>query len=293
MLDTTMIDFMQNELDNSGFNPTKDNLKFGRGNRKLDNIFTISLPAGHSCPFAKDCRSCATLKSTRYTNNKELLKHKPCGFGIQDGPHTQFRCYTTIDEVLKPLVRKARWHNYLLLRYACKKGKKTVVNLIERSLPIIKWNNAPIRLHVAGDFFNQIYFDAWLQVAKNNPRILFYSYTKAIPLWIKRINSIPPNLKLTASYGGTHDWMIERYKLRFVKVVGSVEESNILGLELDHDDSHAYGDGGNFALLIHGQQPAGSIWVKAWMRLKKLKMAGFGKQKAGHIAASRKTIQTR
>ena len=33
-------------------------LKFSKGNAKLDGkIFSVSLPAGHSCPFANECLS--------------------------------------------------------------------------------------------------------------------------------------------------------------------------------------------------------------------------------------------
>src|SRR5271169_2877033 len=79
-------------------------LKFGHSNRKLAEAITFSIPAGHSCPFAKDCRSCATLKPTNRN-----------GYGIVDGPHSQFRCFTAIDEVLRPQVRISRWKNFLLL----------------------------------------------------------------------------------------------------------------------------------------------------------------------------------
>jgi hypothetical protein len=210
---------------------------------------------------------------------RATLKNTPNGFGIQDGPKTQFRCFTAIDEVLRPHVRTARWKNFLLLMAACRKSKSAVVKLIESSLPVSKWR--PTRIHVAGDFFSQTYFDAWLEVAKNHPDRLFYGYTKALPFWVKRLGQIPSNLKLTASYGGTHDYLIEQYKLRSAKVVSSPEEAADLGLPLDHDDSHAYGDGGNFALLIHGQQPKGSILAKTWRKLIKRGMGGYGKQKTG------------
>ena len=140
--------------------------------------------------------------------------------------------------------------------------------------------NKIVRVHVSGDYFNQTYFDAWLEVAKNNPTTLFYSYTKALPLWVKRINQIPDNFKLTASYGGTHDHLIPEYCLKYVKVVTSPEDATKLGLPIDHDDTHAFNYDGNFALVIHGQQPAGSIWSKAWSALKKRGMGGYGKTKA-------------
>lgn len=282
MIDKAMMDFMDKFLRSKGFDPETADLKFNARNSKLDDIITFSLPAGHSCPFAKDCRSCATRKAI--TNHGKVGN----GFGIQDGPHTQFRCFTAIDEVLRPHVRLARWWNYLTLLAACRKGRQAVVSLIERSLPATQF--LPTRPHVAGDFFNQIYFDAWLQVARNHPSRIFYAYTKALPFWVRRIGTIPKNFRLTASRGGTHDYLIEQYGLRSCVVVQSQEEADRLGLPVDHDDSHAYGTGGDFALIVHGQQPAGSSWAKAWAVLKKLGKGGYGKHKAGTISGAAKSL---
>lgn len=290
-----MMKFMQGVLD--GFFAPGTGLKWNQKNRKLDDIPTFSIPAGHSCPFAKDCRSCAVnnpnlgLNTGRTVHGKKQ-KLDDRKFIVQDGPDTKFRCYTAIDEVLKPTVRNARWHNYLLLLAAVAKGREATVALIEKTLPAAGkfGHNPPCRIHVAGDFFSLVYFDAWCEVARRNPGRIFYAYTKALPFWVARRNSIPANLRLTASYGGTHDWMIERYGLRFAKVVMSVEEAAEAKLEIDHDDSHAYGTGGSFALLVHGQQPAGSIAAKAWSALKKLGMGGYGNHKEGTVAGGSKTL---
>ena len=62
-------------------------LRFGHGNAKLDPaVFTFSLPAGHFCPFANECRS----KSNRLTGR------------IKDGPNTEFRCYAASSEAASP-----------------------------------------------------------------------------------------------------------------------------------------------------------------------------------------------
>lgn len=286
MIDKAMMDFMDKLLRSKGFDPETADLKFNARNRKLDDIITFSLPAGHSCPFAKDCRSCATRKAV--TNHGKVGN----GFGIQDGPHTQFRCFTAIDEVLRPHVRLARWWNFLTLLAAIKKGEAATVALIERNLPPVRWGR-PTRPHVAGDFFSQIYFDAWLEVARRHPTRLFYAYTKALPFWVRRLGQIPANFKLTASRGGTHDHLIEQYGLRCCVVVKSEAEAAALGLPVDHDDSHAYGDGGNFALVVHGQQPAGSVWAKAWAMLKKVGKGGYGRQKAGTVGVGSKSLSAR
>jgi hypothetical protein len=282
----SMKSFMESVLNRNGFNADKDTLKFGERNLKLDDVITLSLPAGHSCPFAKDCRSCAIHNPRKRHDVGDRRKYI-----IQDGPETKYRCFTAIDEVLRPNVRLARWHNFFLLLAACRKSKSAVVRLIEASLPPAKWGR-PTRAHVAGDFFNQTYFDAWMEIARRHPNRLFYAYTKALPFWIKRLKTIPKNFKLTASYGGTHDDLIKKYKLRYSVVVSSLEEAKKLRLPIDHDDSHAYGNGGNFALLLHGTQPEGSFFAKAWKKLIDIGMGGYGKQKIIRMGSKTVSVKT-
>jgi hypothetical protein len=233
----------------------------------LEGIFNISIPAGHTCPYAKQCQSRTTL-----------VPKNESGFGVVDGPNCEWRCFAATDEAKYPAVRSQRWFNFLAILEH--KNAYELANLIEASLPKSKWG-APIRIHVAGDFFSQTYFDAWVLVADRHPKQVFYAYTKALPLWVKRLSNIPSNFKLTASYGGTHDHLIPQYNLRSAKVVFTPEEASNLGLEIDHDDSHAYGDGPSFALLLHGTQPAGSAAAKAWSSLKKQGIGGYVKQKGG------------
>jgi hypothetical protein len=239
-------------------------LKFSNGNSKLaPNIFTLSLPAGYACPGAFHCKSQAVKTSE--------------GFRIKDGPNCQFRCFAAIDEVLKPNVRNQRWHNFNLL-----KGKTVteLVELITTSLPHPNWKYL-VRLHVSGDFFSQDYFDAWLTVARLNPQTVFYAYTKSLPFWLARKGVLPVNLRLVASRGGKWDNLIKPNKLRSATVVYTEAQAMELGLPIDHDDSHAYEGRGDFALLLHGTQPAGTESAKAWQTLKKIGKGGYHNQKRG------------
>jgi hypothetical protein len=222
-------------------------LKFQQGNAKLGkNIFTFSLPAGHACPFANECLSKA---------------HKLTG-KLTDGPNTQFRCFAASAEAVYPNVRVARWHNFDLLK---KLNSNEAADLILNSLP--KKANI-VRIHVSGDFFNEAYFLAWLQVAKLRPTVLFYAYTKSLVYWVNYIKDIPGNLVLNASEGGKLDAQISEHGLKFAKVVYSPEQAEELGLLIDHTDEAAYKTKESFALLIHGQQPKGS---KASQSIKDLK----------------------
>ena len=70
---------------------------------------------------------------------------------------------------------------------------------------------------------------------------------------------------MTASHGGTLDNFILRYPRTFkrnARVVYTEDEAMALGLPIDHDDSHCFGQSA-FALLVHGSQKKGSEASKA------------------------------
>lgn len=215
---------------------TQTLLKFRLGNAKLGKaIHTFTLPAGYTCPGADKCQS-------RF--DRKLNK-------IVDGPNTVYRCFAASGES-RPNVRSIADHNLELLKG---KSEREMANLILSSLPVEAWI---VRVHVGGDFFSQSYFNAWMHVASRRPEVRFYAYTKSLSYWTHNLQFIPENFRLTASEGGNFDHLIPVYGFKTSKVVFSIEEAAALGLEVDHDDSHAYDGTESFALLIHGTQPAGS-----------------------------------
>lgn len=237
----------------------KNTLTFAVGNAKLGKeITTFSLPSGYTCPSAHFCLS----KADRVTGK------------VSDGEQTQFRCFSASQEAVFPSVRLSRWNNFEALKIFGSNYLE-IANLIEKSLP----KQDIVRLHVAGDFYSQAYFDAWIQVAKNNPSKVFYAYTKSLNYWIKRKNEIPENFKLNASKGGKHDDLIAEHSLKFAEVVLTEQEAVDKGLSIDHDDSHAYAQDDSFALLIHGTQPKGSKAGVALSALRKQGKGGYGKKK--------------
>lgn len=233
-------------------------LKFSQGNAKLKGIPSISLSAGWACPFAFRCES-----------RVDMLTGK-----ITDGKHTEFRCFSATQENIFPVVRKQREYNFNLLRSL--KSSEEMAELIHVSLPNPK--KKIIRIHVSGDFFNINYLKAWILVAQRNPNLTFYAYTKSLTYWIEELNNIPVNLKLTASKGGKNDHLIEQYNLKFAQVVYSIEEAEQLGLEIDHDDSHAFSGNKSFALLIHGTQPKKSFAGKAKQTLANNGWTGYNRK---------------
>jgi hypothetical protein len=135
---------------------TIDKLRFQQGNAKLaDNIFTFSLPAGHTCPGAKECLAMVGRDG-----------------GLVDGKDQLFRCFAASAEAFRASIRKSRWHNLDLLRG---KSSDEMAQLILDSLPA---NARLVRVHVSGDFFSESYFLAWLKVAWERPSVTFYAYNK-------------------------------------------------------------------------------------------------------------------
>ena len=235
-----------------------DLLKFGKGNAKLaKHIGTFSIPVGHTCPYAKDCKA-----SVPYEGRVRVVDHKD----------QKYRCFAVNAEAAYPATREARRHNHRLLLKANSYVEKK--KIIRESLNAFTQKNkgiTAIRIHVGGDFFNQEYFDAWMGVAKEFPHMNFYAYTKSIPFWVnylKHNTSLPENVSLTASEGGHRDQLIYKHGLKAVRVVMHPEEAEALALEIDHDDTHAMYGTENFALLLHGTQPKGSEPQTAIKRMK-------------------------
>ena len=227
-----------------------DSIKpFLAGKRK---VYSFDILSGHNCPYAKDCKSMAVVKDGK--------------MGVQDGPHTDFRCFSASQEAFYKNVYNLRKANGdYILEVAAKLGPMGVALALDDSLPK---NAGVIRIHVGGDFKTKNYFIGWCEFARRHPNILVYAYTKSLPFVIAERDRLEklPNFVLTASKGGMKDSLIAEYNLRQAVVVQNDAEAKNLGLEVDHDDSHAADlvkRNQSFALVIHGIQPAGSVWGKA------------------------------
>ena len=237
-------------------------LTFGEPNAKLKKMLkelslklkTFTLPAGHTCPGAKDCLSRA---------NRETGK-------IQAGPDTEFRCFAASAEATYPSLRNMVWRNFELIKATLKNSVDACADLICESLPK-KFDI--MRVHVGGDYFNVKYLQAWIEVAKRNPDKIFYSYSKSLHFF--KQFALPENLVLTASRGGKYDDMIDLHGWKEALVVYSEQEAIDKGLEIDHDDTHAAFGKDNFALLIHGTQPKGSAASAALSKLRKQGKGGY------------------
>jgi hypothetical protein len=181
-----------------------------------DTVYEWNLPTGSTCPFALECK----VTVDRITGKFDVYKG-------------QYKCYAAAPERF-PAVREHRWRNF---EY-CKNG----------GIPVIPKDCKAIRIHSSGDFFNQEYFDMWIQLAKDNPGIEMWAYTKSLTYWVNRIKDIPNNLVLTASYGGRTDHLITEYNLKNVMVYNDIV--NVPSdRPIDVNDDWARKQYINFALL--------------------------------------------
>ena len=209
-------------------------LKMSKGNRKLKNTLIFDLPAGKTCPMANECKSYVVMNDNGKTS-------------IKDGNNNKFRCYAASQENQYPNVYKARKYNFDLIKktldndYAIPlKSIKLIQDSIKKH---INKNIDKVRIHSSGDFFNGRYLSVWLAVARLNPQLKFYCYSKSLHLFGTNI-SIPDNFFLTASMGGKMDRLIHAgYFKRYAIVVNSEDEAIKKGIEhigkpykIDKDD---------------------------------------------------------
>lgn len=216
-------------------------------------VYSLDLLSGWSCPGARDC-----LAKVYVQDGKRWL---------EDGPHTQFRCFSASQEVAYPIVYKRRKANYDTLRSM--RYTSQIKRLLLWSLPC---DVGILRYHVGGEFFKQTYLNAAVEVAEARPDVLFYAYTKSLH-FLRNVDMVDPpngvirpNFLITTSHGGRYDHLIDKLGVRTATVVYS--EAEAYDLPIDHDDSHAARPGGNFALLLHGVQPKGSEASKALVKLR-------------------------
>ena len=217
---------------------------------KIENpkVYSISLLSGFSCSFASDCQT--------YAIENKITKKRT----VLDGKNAKFRCFSAIQESQYTSVYNQRKHNFDSI-LAIRNDVEKMTNLIMDSIP----KNADyIRVHVGGDFFTKAYMQAWYLVAEKNPNIIFYAYTKSIK-WMSELEYLrPDNFRITASYGGKEDDIIDELNLKSAKVVFHPSETN---LPIDHNEYYAINDEGNFSLVLHGTQKAGSKASKALSKM--------------------------
>jgi len=202
----------------------------GSGNSKLQKtakefgvkIFNFSIPAGNdkasgkiTCPFAGSCLKLCYAKKGAY-----------------------------------------RWGNVeraLSRRYEASKEADFVQRITDELNKVKKDKQVYIRIHDSGDFYSPAYFVKWLEIARLNPSVRFYAYTKSHS-FIRGIE-LPENVDLIFSLGSKNDELIDVENERHSKIFYSVDEMQSSGYSdasyLDLNATKWYTTNKKIGLLIH------------------------------------------
>jgi hypothetical protein len=68
-----------------------------------------------------------------------------------------------------------------------------------------------VRIHDAGDFYNDEYLLAWLEIARQTPDVTFYAYTKEVSMFKRLVEpNCPINFRYLYSMGGKEDHLVDK-----------------------------------------------------------------------------------
>lgn len=68
-----------------------------------------------------------------------------------------------------------------------------------------------VRIHDAGDFYNDEYLLAWLEIARQTPDVTFYCYTKEVSRFKRLVEpNCPTNFRYLYSMGGKEDNLVDK-----------------------------------------------------------------------------------
>ena len=180
-------------------------------------VYEWNLPTGWTCPYAKEC----LVKVDKVT-------------GKMDNKSNAYKCYSASAERF-PGVRNSRWNN---------------LEQSKDGLPPLPKKCKSVRIHASGDFYSQAYFDKWIDYCNENKDVEFWAYTKSINYWVRRLNDIPENLVLTASWGGKQDNLITEHNLKSAMVISKMKYDK----PIDYNDDVARQKDVSFYLLDNNKK---------------------------------------
>ena len=84
-----------------------------------------------------------------------------------------------------------------------------------------------VRVHDSGDYYSRAYLNKWIEVAKANPHVRFYSYTNMIRMMLNV--SLPSNYDIIFSDSGKQKNLIDEVKHRHTKIFTSSSDLDNAG----------------------------------------------------------------
>jgi hypothetical protein len=110
-----------------------------------------------------------------------------------------------------------------------------------------------VRIHDSGDFYGKEYLEKWVSIAKANPNVTFYAYTKMIALI--KATELPKNMLIIFSFGGKEDSLIDKDKDRHSMVAETWETLEAQGyVNASENDMLAIGENKRIGLVYHGNK---------------------------------------
>ena len=110
-----------------------------------------------------------------------------------------------------------------------------------------------IRIHDSGDFYSKEYLQKWISIAKDNPMVNFYAYTKSLPFFKDII--LPNNMDIIFSVGGYKDKTIDFNKDRHAQIFSNIEELQKAGYinasKIDYYATKFHSENKKVGLIYH------------------------------------------
>ncbi len=184
-----------------GFNNSKMEATERQKGRR---VVSFDLLAGTTCPAASICQSWAQPDGT-----------------VKLGKHAEFVCYAAKTEAHYRTSYNAHKHNLDLVLEMLREddGVTRLADMLVRDLTLI--DAGIVRIHSSGDLFNARYAQAWIEVARRMPDVLFFGYTKVYASFRLMTDVRLPNLGFAFSMGSRDDRFVKPGDVTCTVVTGA------------------------------------------------------------------------
>jgi hypothetical protein len=206
-------------------------LSSGNSELRADGIFTWSIPALATklnnglnfltCPNAGACATLCYARNGTYNFSNVKAAHVRNLESYLNDPDGWI-------EKMKIEISKKKYRPT---------GKVRDLKVIPADNFAIRWivnGGKAIRIHDSGDFFSREYLEAWIDVVKSFPDVMFYAYTKEVEML--KGYELPDNFRIIFSMGGKQDHLINKDQDRHAEVFPTMEALTEAGYT-DQEDS--------------------------------------------------------
>ena len=167
--------------------------------------WVVELPDGshfNVCPNAGACAKFCYARDGTYLSPKVRGKHLSNLELVRDDPGW-------VDVLLGEL-RHKRFSERGSANPRVVPGLESVDHLSPWAKHWLMVGGQAVRIHDSGDFFSREYLDGWREIARRNPHILFYAYTKEVAMVKDAALNPASNFLICYSMGGRQDHLIDR-----------------------------------------------------------------------------------